>query len=84
MLWEISLRPSQRSRTPRRLGAPVLVALMLPNEAIGGGSMMTNRVLLQTIRLALDLAPSKILAVLRLVRWDFHDLNDAGRTGLAY
>ena len=34
---------------------------MLPNEATRGGSTMANRVL-QSFRLALDLAPSKLSA----------------------
>lgn len=50
---------------------------MLPDKAIRGGGRITNRVLLQLIWLALDLAPPRItvprvISHERLVRWDLH------------
>lgn len=48
---------------------------MLPDKAIRGGGRITNRVLLQLIWLALDLASPRItvprvISHERLVRWD--------------
>lgn len=48
---------------------------MLPDKAIRGGGRITNRVLLQLIWLALDLASpritvSRVISHERLVRWD--------------